>query len=775
MGAPLWVLDVAASRVVWANAAGLELWNARSLVDLASRDLAETWPAAVAGSRSELEEMAAGKVVQEPWTLHPRGQATTFMVTRVAIRCEDGTLATLHEAQPVMPLPGARPGGAPALRAAEHVAELEDLYENAPCGYHSLGPDGAILRVNATELAWLGYSSEELLGRHFRDLLAPESQHAFDHNLDRALPRTHDPGYGEVEYEVVRKDGTTCRLAIVITIVRDSSGNFVRSRSAAVDVTERRRAEREVREQAAGLRSFLDHSGDLIHAADLEGRLTYVNAAWCEALGYTEAEARALTLFDVVGADDHAAMRASMATLLVDAAPRRVERLLVTRAGAFLETEGAASARRQGGRPVGFIASLHDVTARRRAEETLRHSHDQLVTANAELERASRAKDEFLAAVSHELRTPLNGVLGLSEALDEGVYGPLAGPQQRALGRIQEAGKHLLDLINELLDLSRIEAGKATVSLAPVRLADVCGWSVRQVQHAAQAKHQTLSVVVDAGRPLRADGRRLGQLLVNLLGNAVKFTPEGGALGLEVVADEAEDVVRLVVWDTGIGIPPDQVERIFQPFVQLDASLARQYAGTGLGLALVRRIVELHGGRVAVESAPGAGSRFTVTLPWIREGEAEGERPPPTWRRPPTPERASGQARPRVLVVEDDDLNLATLRDYLEARGYDTTAARTGREAVAEAARAPPDLVLMDIQLPEMDGLTAIRALRVAAPPGAPALPIVALTALAMPGDRERCLAAGADDYVTKPVCLRDLIAVIEALRARHDAVRGRG
>jgi PAS domain S-box-containing protein len=249
-------------------------------------------------------------------------------------------------------------------------------------------------------------------------------------------------------------------------------------------------------------------------------------------------------------------------------------------------------------------------------EQRVQERTAELSAANVELARASRMKDEFLAATTHELRTPLNAVLGMSGALLEAAYGPLNEKQLKSVRTIEESGRRLLELINNILDLSRLMAGKVELQMERVRVEEICQMSLQSIQRAAQQKKLDVSFRVDdAETTVQADGRRLRQVLVNLLSNAVKFTPEGGAIGLEVVKDAEKPVVHLTVWDTGIGIAPEDIGRLFQPFGQLDSKLSRRYGGTGLGLTLVEWLARLHGGHVTVESEEGHGSRFTVSLP----------------------------------------------------------------------------------------------------------------------------------------------------------------
>jgi PAS domain S-box-containing protein len=416
----------------------------------------------------------------------------------------------------------------------------------------------------------------------------------------------------------------------------------------------------------------------------------------------------------------------------------------------------------QDGTVISVGAAVTDITEQKRAQE-------KLAAANAELAGAARLKDEFLASMSHELRTPLNGILGMSEGLQEHVYGPLNLQQLRAVRDVEECGRHLLALINDILDVAKIEAGKVELDLAPVAVEDVCQASLRLVKDSALKKKITVSFHLDKlVRVLTADERRLKQVLVNLLSNAVKFTAEGGRMGLDVVGEGDKGQVRFTVWDTGIGMRPEELQRLFQPFVQLDSRLSRQYEGTGLGLALVKRLTELHGGRVLVESQPGTGSRFTVVLPWTTElpvpvaSDSWDGHQQQTGLLENAPEAVGG---PLILAVDDNPQNARGMVDYLIFKGFRVECAASGAEAIEMAKQLRPRLILMDIQMREMDGLEAIRRIRLLS--GLREVPIVALTALAMAGDRERFLEAGATEYVSKPLSLDQFRRTIEALLNR--------
>ncbi|MEX1366751.1 MAG: PAS domain-containing protein [Nannocystaceae bacterium] len=390
------------------------------------------------------------------------------------------------------------------------------------------------------------------------------------------------------------------------------------------------------------------------------------------------------------------------------------------------------------------------------------------ITAEKEAERlaieANQAKTYFLANMSHELRTPLNAVLGLSEALLERVYGDLTDKQDRSLRTIHDSGRHLLDLINDVLDIARIEAGRLPVQPRSIGLQQLVLGCVALVSETIEAKQQRL--VIDVSPELDrvdADPRRLKQILVNLLTNANKFSPEGASI--EIGSRGFPDERRLELWvtNTGVEISRANQERIFEPFVSIDGTLARQHRGAGLGLALVKYLVGQHDGTVKVHSDPVQGVSFVVSMPWDPQRHANE----PRSKAPdPAPERPTGNVevarRASVLLVDDDEANLMAIGDYLESRGHPLKITRDGASAVTAAMDPSVDLVLMEIQIPQLHGLQAIEKIRATA--RGRAMPIVVLTASAMPQDEARCLAAGATAYFSKPIRLQELGAAIERL-----------
>jgi signal transduction histidine kinase/ActR/RegA family two-component response regulator len=411
---------------------------------------------------------------------------------------------------------------------------------------------------------------------------------------------------------------------------------------------------------------------------------------------------------------------------------------------------------------------------------------------NLQLERASALKSQFLAAMSHELRTPLNSILGFSDILERQIGGTLTSRQLSHVKAISKSGQHLLGLINDILDLSKIEAGKVDLDLAPVSIHELCSSCLKMIQPRADKKKLALSLELDYRlSQVLLDERRVRQILVNLLSNAIKFTPEGGQVKLSGKLESGDRIqgdyrpdcstinsrtpyLCLEVKDSGIGIPQENWHLLFRPFQQLDSSLSRSHEGTGLGLVLTKRLAELHGGTISFQSKTGVGSSFRVWLP-VTEVVANAadssvaiiqnlsER---------DEQILSEFTGKRILIVEDQPSNQILMAEYLESLGYlielicdgQTMVETIDSELITEASL--PDLVLMDIQLPQVDGLELIR--RIKAHSLWQRVPVVAVTALAMTGDRERCLAAGAATYLSKPFKLAELSSTIKSIIDRN-------
>ncbi len=552
----------------------------------------------------------------------------------------------------------------------------------------------------------------------------------------------------------------------------------------STDITELKRVEKALRESEERLGGIVASAMDAIITIDEEQHVVLFNAAAERMFGCSAQEIMGQSINRFLPERFHHTHSQDIEqfshTNTTSRAMARLGELRAVRTdGTEFPIEASISQTAAAGKRL-FTVILRDITERKQMEDALTQERNLLASrvtertatlsqANAELARANRLKDEFLSNMSHELRTPLNAILNLSESLQEGVYGPINGEQNETLRIIGESGSHLLELINDILDLSKIEADKLQLLLTPVNIETICQATVRMSREPAIKKRLHIVMEIESFAPtLIADERRLKQILVNLLSNAIKFTPEGGQIGLEVIHDAAAEAVRFTVWDTGIGIAHEHLPSLFKPFVQLDSTLSRQYSGTGLGLALVQRLVELHGGSFGVESEPGQGSRFFFTLPLtpldaiLAQNQVGTNDPLPVslpYPYPPSDQPAADA--PLILIVEDNPINIKSLSDYLNFRGYRTMLAINGTEALQMALEARPNLIIMDVQMPELDGLEITRRLRQL--PEFATTPIIALTALAMPSDREKCLQAGMNHhYVTKPVSLKGFIQLVD-------------
>ena len=580
---------------------------------------------------------------------------------------------------------------------------------------------------------------------------------------------------GESSFPVVMMTGFGDEKTAVDAIKAGASDYVVKSELALADMPHvaqralrewehraaRQRAEEALRESEKKYRHLVETSQDLIWKCDSEGRFTFLNKAWEKTHGYRidEMLGRKFTDFqttEVAARDMREFGRHMRGESITGFETWHVDKFGTEIALVF----NAAPLLDQAGNIVGTQGTAYDVTERKKAEEELKE-------AKQAAEKANRAKSDFLANMSHEIRTPMTAILGYTELLLD----PDASDAERDdyVRTIRRNGEALLGLINDILDLSKIEVGRMATERTACSpwhvLADVASLM------AVRAKEKGLQLEIDYATPLpatiRTDPVRLRQILINLTGNAVKFTASGKVKITARLVRQPDDVNRLVfaVSDTGIGMTPDEMTRLYKPFTQADASTTRRFGGTGLGLAISKRLAELLGGDIEVQSQPEEGSTFTV---FIDPGPLLGvpmldslEQAAPVQNHPAALD-PSESLRGRILLAEDGLDNQRLIQLILQRAGLEVDLAEDGWAAcqkvdLAEEQERPYELVLMDMQMPNMDGYNATRELRRRGYRGS----IVALTANAMSGDRKRCLAAGCDDYLAKPIDRAGLLGAI--------------
>lgn len=611
--------------------------------------------------------------------------------------------------------------------------------------------------MNPAHEAMYGYKRGELLGKTWTTLYDPEEVQRIE---AVALPVVATRGHWTGETTGRRKDGTYFTADVGLTLTPDR-----RLVCACRDSSERRRQTEALARSQEQLALVIAATQDGFWDWSIPSGRLAVGDRWAEMLGYTPGElpGEIATWHSLLHPDDRDRVLAELQALL--STPQRVfqsEYRVQIRTGGWLwvEARGRVVEHDAAGRPLRAVGAHTDITRRRGIQDSLRRRTEELIEANAALARAARGRDEFLARVSHELRTPLASVLALTETLLEGCAGPLGAPQQRHIRTIEDSSHHLLVLINDVLDAAKLESGQMQVALQPCDANRIAEDSLGLVRPQGTRKRLHLEFVPNpTACQVIADPVRLRQMLVNLLSNAIKFTTDGGSVRVTVEADP--DHVTFAVADTGIGIDPDRLATLFQPFMQVESGLDRRFGGAGLGLLIVQRFAELHSGSVSVASEPGRGSTFIIKLPSVPPSHPAPAQEPEVPAPLPPPEDAP---RVRLLVIDDHAVNRQAIADYLEHVGFSVACAADGLSGLTQATLLRPSAIILDVQMPGMDGLEVTRRLRTSPDATLAAIPILGLTALAMPDDRRRCLDAGMTEYQSKPVPLRRLASIVRSL-----------
>jgi PAS domain S-box-containing protein len=621
--------------------------------------------------------------------------------------------------------------------------------------------------AHSNRILYVSPAYEEIWGRSCESLYAaPDSWAEALHPDDRAsvnenYTKGKSAGRFEYEYRIVRPDGSIRSIQSRGFPVRDERGEIVRIAGVAEDITERKRVADELRESDRRFRDMLGNVEMVSTMLDTKARITYCNDYLLRLTGWRREEVIGRDWFELFIPPNRDDLPAVFAALLANNPTTwHYENEMLTRSGGRRLISWNNSVLRSGDGVVIGVASLgEDITERKRGEEDLRRARDEALL-------ASRAKSEFMTNMSHELRTPLNGVLGMIELL---LDSPLDPAQREAGETVRSSAMTLTSIISGILDFSNIAAGALRLEPEDFDVQQLVAQSTRTFADQAVDKGLGFSVRLDASVPatLRGDAGRLRQVLTNLISNAVKFT-ERGAVETVVTLPSAS-TLRFEVRDTGSGITRDVQQRLFQPFVQADMSSTRKFGGTGMGLALCKRLVELMGGEIGVDSEPERGSTFWFA---VRVGLADGAAATTTPVTKVVTPLTGNLSSCSVLIVEDNPINQLVTRKQLQRFGLSGDFVEDGQQAVEAFRRQYYDLIFMDCQMPGMDGYAAtaeIRRQRGVAHPW-----IVAVTTHAGNGEREKCLAAGMDDYVAKPVSaqvLQEVLARFEdSTRSKNDA-----
>jgi PAS domain S-box-containing protein len=748
-------------QILLANPALLRMVGCVSFEELASRNI-ETGDFEPHYSRQEFKSSLerAGEILgrEELWTTR---DGRTIAVRESARAVRDHSGAVLYYEGTVEDVTG-RKLAEDAL--AEANSKLEAVMRQSPLAIVTTDPDGNVASWNPSAEGMFGWNQEEVRGRA---LPCARNERDLRRRIDacrrgEALPAS--------EQIAVRKDGTDLDVSIWTGAMRDASGALAGIVCMVADNTERKRQELLLLDSERRYRDLIEHANDVIYSIDLEGHFTSMNPAGAHLTGYTQAELLEMNLAELLEPEQIGRVRQRIQEKLAGAPPGTFELSCRTRDGRPLAIEIISRLLFADGVPVGLQAIGRDSTERKKWAERLEQYAEELKNKNTDLSdaldracEAAEAKNRFFANMSHEIRTPLNGVVGMTELL---LDTSLTTEQREYCDTLKGSAEGLLAVVDNLLDISKIKTGRLEIRRAPFDFGRVIGAVADLLRPEALRKHLALTCSTDERLPrmVVGDEARLRQVITNLAANAVKFT-ERGEVKLQLRVDnEADRTVTVVctVEDTGIGISREDASRIFQNFAQADTSTTRKYNGAGLGLAISTQLVEMMGGRLEFESEPGRGSRFWFGVTLEKHADACPQTDTGAGLRILDDGiRRKNAGTARILLAEDNEVNQRLTLRMLERSGYQADVVPNGLRAVAEVLTGRYDLVLMDIHMPEMDGFNATREIR-RREGGDRHTPVIAITARAMAGDRERCLAAGMDDYVSKPVRRKELTGAIE-------------
>ncbi len=656
-------------------------------------------------------------------------------------------------------------------RAVDKLQESEARYrrivETANEGIMILDSQFCFAFVNQKLADMLGYLPEEMLDRPVISIIFEED---LPDHLAAMGKRAAGAG-GQYERRLRRKDKSSCWTIVSATVLKNEAGQFTGSFAMLTDITERKKADEALKESELRFRTMVEMAPDAIFIVNQTGAFIEVNAAACKQLGYTREQLLSRHVSDIL--PESLVAKASWRLKTLENADSSYESNHVRSDGTQVPVELNIRKIMLNGNPA-MLGIARDITERKQVETVLREAKEAA-------EAATKVKSEFLANMSHEIRTPLNGIIGMIGLL---LDMDLNAEQYEYAQIANFSGEILLSLINDILDFSKIEARKRELETLDFDLRSTLKDTVDLLTIGAHEKGLELVCLVEPTVPLllRGDPGRLRQILINLGGNAVKFTNKGKiVIRVSMEGEDEQNVtIRFAVSDTGIGIPANRLDSLFTPFTQVDSSKTRKYGGTGLGLAISKQLAESMGGKIGLESKEGKGSTFWFTAVFEKQpGESglaqekfakiEGE---------VAMEHSAGEAaisgngncKIRILVAEDNPVNQKVAQAMLKKMGLRTDVVANGQEAVNALQMIPYNLVLMDCQMPEMDGFEATRIIRLGGSKALnPSIPIIAMTAATMRGDREKCIQAGMNDFIAKPVQKRELSEMLARWLATND------
>lgn len=571
-------------------------------------------------------------------------------------------------------------------------------------------------------------------------------------------------GY-EIEHRLVRKNSGDVRYVYEkCEHTRDSSGKIIGSVGMVQDITDRKKANdllvqrTQQVEQLAHEQQFILSTMPIGAVFLKDRKIQVANTSFDELFGYESGTAIGVDTLELYP-DSKTYERVGKAAYadVLCGGIHTVDSLLKKRDGSLVWCNIVGRAVNAGKPEDGSIWMFKDITARKQSEEQLLESNRLVNEAREQAESANRAKSDFLSRMSHELRTPMNAIIGFTQLLEDDRGNPLSDDQKDSLSEISKAGNHLLELINEVLDLARIESGRLSLSLEPLEPGELCAECISLLKPLAEQHGITVALASGASALVMADRTRLRQVLLNLLSNGIKYNRDGGAVevGCDLLPD---DLLRIWVRDTGPGIEPEFMHSLFRPFERA-AAVDGLIEGTGIGLVLAKRLTEAMGGTIGVETNLGSGTLFWVEFP--QRGQAEETEDSPV--APAAALHVTSAGERRVLYIEDNPANMRLVKKILSGLGGVRLLGAESAEAGLELVRTDrPHLILMDINLPGMNGFEALGRLR--GNPETRAIPVVALTASAMPHQVQRMKEAGFDDCLTKPINLQRFVAVVDML-----------